>query len=177
MHRLRRRPCLPFPALLVALCALSWCICSTSALHADPPAAEHDQHADEQELLRLHEAVLAAHRNNDLDSWMQDEADHYVMVNRGEVLHPDKEVRRAQLQPYLNSTTFTKYADVIPPQVRVSRDATLGWVIAQVQIVGTRQMSDGTSLEFDDTWAWIELYEKQDGRWLRIGNVSNHKPE
>jgi hypothetical protein len=23
--------------------------------------------------------------------------------------------------------------------------------------------------------AWIELYEKRDGRWWRIGNVSNFK--
>lgn len=24
--------------------------------------------------------------------------------------------------------------------------------------------------------AWIELYKKRDGRWLRTGNVSNFKP-
>ena len=27
------------------------------------------------------------------------------------------------------------------------------------------------SIEFDS--AWIELYEKRNGRWVRIGNVSN----
>jgi hypothetical protein len=77
------------------------------------PAAGLAAEADQQELLLLHEAVLAAHRDNDLDSWMQDESDDYVMVSRGEI----------------------------------------------------------------QFWAWIELYEKRHGQWLRTGNVSNHKPE
>ena len=29
---------------------------------------------------------------------------------------------------------------------------------------------------FESVWAWIELYEKQEGEWKRIGNVSNRKP-
>jgi ketosteroid isomerase-like protein len=140
-------------------------------------AAGLAEEADQQELLRLHEAVLAAHRDNDLDSWMQDESDDYVMVSRGEIQFPDKKERRAQLGPYLDSTTFHEYADLVEPQVQVSDDGTLGWVVAQVHIVGTRRMPDGSSVDFDDTWAWIELYEKRDGHWLRTGNVSNHKPE
>ena len=175
---LRPRRSTPFSDLLLGLAIAAAFLSATAVLSIaeDKVDTTHIEN-DRQALLHMHETVLAAHRNNDLDSWMQDETDTYVMVNRGEVLHPDKDARRARLGPYLNSTTFHKYADLIEPQVRLSDDGSLGWVIAQVQIVGTRSMPDGSNIDFDDTWAWIELYEKQEGHWLRIGNVSNHKPE
>jgi len=170
-----RVPCRP--TFVVLLLLLPWYLGDPSVTTAEQTTDDGRNAADRQELLRLHEAVLAAHRNHDVDSWLRDESDHYVVVNRGEIDYPDLEARRALLGPYLQNTIFQEYVDIVEPVVRLSADATLGWVIAQVHIVGTRKMPDGTSVDFDDTWAWIELYEKQEGRWRRIGNVSNHKPE
>ena len=135
-----------------------------------------DQETDRQTLLRLHQEVLQAHRNNDLDTWMESETDDYVMVNRGSISTPDKAARRERLAPYLNSTTFAEYRDLVEPIVHLSEDGSLGWLIAQVRIVGTQKLPEGAPETFESTWAWIELYEKRHDKWLRIGNVSNVQP-
>ena len=60
--------------------------------------------------------------------------------------------------------------------MNVSRDGTLGWIIAQVYAQGTQTTADGETRPIEFVSAWIELYEKRNGRWLRTGNVSNFKP-
>ena len=52
----------------------------------------------------------------------------------------------------------------------------LGWVIAEVEIKGTRTSDDGESMPVEAIWAWIELYEKREGVWKAVGNVSNRRP-
>lgn len=39
--------------------------------------------------------------------------------------------------------------------------------------MGERKGADGETHRLELTSAWIELYEKRDGRWLRVGKVSN----
>ena len=149
----------------------------TVAVSAGMLIADTDKKsADATEILRLHKNILRAHMEGDLESWMAQAAEDYVVVSRGMVSFPTKEERAARLGPYLESTTFTEYGDVIEPVVKVSDDGTLGWLIAQVKISGTRTMTGGEKAPVDSEWGWIELYEKRDGRWLCVGNVSNMKP-
>jgi len=159
---------------LVMTCLL---VCVARSVLASPPSPTTTRQADVDRLLSLHNQVLQAHRDGDLDAWLRTESDDYVLVSRGEILAPDKQARRAQLGPYLANTTFSVYEDLVPPQVRVSEDGTLGWLVAQVHVVGATRGADGSEETFDDVWAWIELFEKRDGQWLRTGNVSNLKPE
>lgn len=131
---------------------------------------------DAAELLRLHEQVLQAHLEGDLEAWLDDESEDYVLANRGEITRPTRQERAEQIGPYLDSTRFSEYRDLVPPVVRVSDDGSLGWVIAQVRVAGEQTAADGTTRSFETVWAWIELYENRDGRWLRVGNVSNRRP-
>ncbi len=139
------------------------------------PGTSYSGEGDRTQILNLHKELLQAHLNNDIESWMESEADEYVVANRGEVSHPTKQQREERLRPYLERTKFSEYRDLIPPEVRVSIDGTLGWLIAQVKVSGVQTMEDGTKEPMDVIWAWIELFEKKDGRWLRVGNVSNLK--
>jgi hypothetical protein len=134
------------------------------------------ENPDVAALLALHEGALAAHRDGDVDALVAPESDDYVMGNRGELFFPSKDERVAQLGPYLAQTRFTTYRDLVPPVVRVSTDGTLGWVVCQVRIEGTRTMPSGDAHPVDSTWTWVELYEKRGGRWVRTGNVSTMKP-
>ena len=127
-------------------------------------------------LLALHQTVLQAHLQGDVELLLQDEPDDYVIASQGIVSHPDKAARRQRLGPYLTTTHFETYRDQVPPVVTVSADGTLGWVIVQVYVQGWQTAVDGTSTPLEFVSAWIELYEKRDGRWLRTGNVSNFKP-
>jgi hypothetical protein len=131
--------------------------------------------SDEQALLSLHATILRAHRENDLPAWMAAEADRFVLVNRGEITYPTKAERESVMAPYLKKTKFREYRDLVPPIVRVSKDGSLGWLIAQVAAAGVQTDASGKEKPIAFTAAWIELYEKQGGRWVGVGNVSNFK--
>jgi hypothetical protein len=131
---------------------------------------------DEELLLALHKAAIEAHLQNDIEIMLKDEEEDYILGSRGEVFRPSLEERRQMLSPYLAATTFDVYRDEIRPIVKVSEDGTLGWVVVQVYVRGEQDTGGGemASVEFDS--AWIELYEKRNGRWIRVGNVSNIRP-
>ena len=151
---------------ILAPLALVVCGCATSA----------DQEAEIAALKTLHAGVLEAHRQGDVDAWMAKEADTTVSANRGTISFQSSQERRARRERYLNATTFTVYRDLRPPVVKVSEDGTLGWVIAEVEIKGTHLSEEGEPSPVDGIWAWIELYEKQEGVWKAVGNVSNRRP-
>ncbi len=130
---------------------------------------------DKEQLLALHQKVIQAHFDADVDGWLEMETAEYISANRGVISYPSKEERRAGRTPYLQTTTFTEYRDVVDPVVKVSVDGTLGWVIVQVKVTGVQQAGDGEERPLSFESAWIELYEKKNGRWLCVGNVSNMK--
>lgn len=156
----------PLGALLVFLCLG----CARAVI---PPTDEAAA------LLSLHREILEAHLARDVERLLGTgfpRVDDFVMAGRGEISFPTREQMRARLGPYLASTRFDTYRDAVPPIARVSRDATMGWVIAQVEASGM-QRSDPNQPEepMSFTCAWIELYEKREGRWVAIGNVSSFK--
>jgi hypothetical protein len=138
--------------------------------------AQPDLETEAAKLRALHDQMLAAHRNGDVESWMSVEAEEITVAGRGEISFPSAADRRARRETYLGSTTFSVYRDMREPIVQVSDDATLGWLIAEVEIEGVRTI-DGTDVPFHSIWAWIETYEKQAGEWKMVGNVSNLRPE
>jgi hypothetical protein len=155
-----------------------WLLFCLAALHFSAPELESREGApvDADRILAIHEELLKSHLENDPEGVLTSEADGVVVVSRGEVLFPTKSERMVQFTRYLDRVEFERYRDVIPPLVRVSEDGTLGWLIAQVAIAGGYKGEDGERIPIESTWAWIELYEKRDGRWFRVGEVSNEKP-
>ena len=129
----------------------------------------------EAQLRALHAKVLRAHLQNDVDLLLEDDAPEGTEANRGVVSKTDAATTRSHLGPYLARTAFHEYRDLIEPVVAVSRDGSLGWVMAQVYARGTQRQDDGTQEPLEFTCAWIELYERRGDRWLRVGNVSNFK--
>lgn len=130
----------------------------------------------EAELLALHAAVIRAHLESDVDL-LPPSADGFVQANRGEVTRPDPRKSRERFADYLGRTRFSVYRDQVPPAVRVSGDGTLGWVIVQVEARGVQRTPEGASEPLAFVSAWIELYERREGRWHMVGNVSNFKGE
>jgi hypothetical protein len=129
-----------------------------------------------EEILAVHEGLIAAHLENSTERILSVEAEGYVVVSGGEVLYPTRDERLARFSSYLEATEFEEYRDLIAPRVHVSADGTTGWLITQARIAGIQRDQDGNPTRFESTWAWVELYEKRGGRWLRVGEVSNRKP-
>lgn len=130
---------------------------------------------DEAALRALHARVLRAHRESNPDLLLEGAADDFVQANRGEIRRPTLQERRARFADYLGRTTFEVYRDAAEPVVKVSKDGTLGWVIAQVEARGVQTGDDGKKEPLEFVSAWIELYEKRGGRWVSTGNLSNFK--
>ncbi|SDE59844.1 hypothetical protein [Kordiimonas lacus] len=133
-------------------------------------ASSQQAPSDEAALLAMHQEILDAHKNIGLEAWLAKGVDPFVSANRGVISYPTKEARTDMFRGYIGSTDFEYYRDMVPPVVKVSADGTLGWVIVQVEAKGVRA---GQVFEFQS--AWIELYEKQQGGWANVGNVSNFK--
>jgi hypothetical protein len=110
--------------------------------------------AAEDELIKMHQDLLQFHLKGDVESWLATESDQYVVANRGEVTHPSKKDREARIAPYLKRTKFKEYPDLIAPVVRVWKDGSLAWLIAQVRASGV-QTTDGKQEPIEFTSAWI----------------------
>jgi hypothetical protein len=149
---------------------VSFLLLSALLLACPAPLPSH-----EAQLRALHAKVLRAHLQSDVGLLLEDDAPQGTQAQRGVVSTTGSADTRAHLGPYLARTTFTEYRDLIEPVVAVSRDGTLGWVIVQVYARGTQRQDDGTVEPLEFTCAWIELYRRQDDRWLRVGNVSSFK--
>ncbi len=152
-------------------------VCFATA-HLSVSAIEARERSSDRtaEILKIHQDLLASHLRNDAGGVLSAEADTIVIVSRGEICHAAKEARTREFSEYLSRTEFEEYRDVIDPIVHVSDDGRTGWLLAQVRIAGSRIGADGARKPFESTWAWIELYERQDGRWRRVGEVSCEKP-
>lgn len=131
--------------------------------------------SDEAALMTLHVAGLKAHIDGSIDSLLANQSDDFVLVNLGEISTPTKQERREFLGPYLETTRFETYKDRVEPIIKISPDGTLGWVVAQIEARGTAVTPEGERpVEF--MAAWIELYERREGKWVSVGNSSSFKP-
>ena len=131
--------------------------------------------SDEAALRALHARGIRAHLESNPGLLLEDASEDFVLANRGSISHPTLAERRARFSSYLGRTTFSEYRDLVEPIVKVSKDGTLGWVIVQVEARGVQTTDAGKKEPLEFVSAWIELYEKRDGRWTSVGNVSNFK--
>lgn len=161
-------------AAATLLVCMGLAACATSP--PSTPAPPIDLAAERAQLLQLHEQVMAAHRSSDVDLLFRAEAPDYLLANRGEVSNPGWQARRDRFAAYFASTRFAEYLDTVPPVAQVAADGSLGWVVAQVRGRGERGTGSDAREPVAFESAWIELYEKRQGSWWRVGNVSNFRP-
>lgn len=151
------------PLLIALLAAISLSGCQPSdADHADAIEAIHAQ-------------ILQAHRDRNAEAWTALEADTLMVASRGQITRSLRAERLARRQRYLGTTRFSVYRDLEPPIVRVSRDGTMAWLFANVEVVAFPD-SLGAVDSTHTIWAWVELHEHRDGHWRLVGNVSNERP-
>jgi hypothetical protein len=155
------------------------CAAVASAIFAGTgsPPGSPSRDAAVAQLLALHEELLEALENGDPAVVMARESDGYVTANHGELVFPTSEERNARAEICPGLQTAAVCEDAIAPVVQVSPDGQLGWVIAQVV---TRALQDGAEGErggIATRCAWVELYERREGRWFRVGSVCNCGPQ
>ena len=129
--------------------------------------------ADIATLRALHEDSLRAHREGDWRFFGKGIGDDLVLGSRGEIVIPDRGETLERFRDYLGRTDFSAYHDASEPIVHVSEDGTMGWVLAHIYIAGIQDKGEPSESKYDTTWTWVSIFEKRNGKWLRVANVSN----
>lgn len=135
-----------------------------------------DLDAEKAQLLAMHREVMAAHLRSNPEPLLRNTVPDAVFVRDGELARPTAAEREQRMRSYLGRTRFSEYRDLQPPIVQISQDASLAWIIVQVKAGGIQSDEQGNEHPLEFVSAWIELYEKQQGRWVRTGFVSTFKP-
>jgi hypothetical protein len=143
-----------------------------SSASSGPPADAADRNA----ILALHAQMLKSHTEANPELFVQDSAEDFFSAFNGEIRKEPRERRVQSLRNLFGRIRFTEYVDLVPPEVRVSPDGKLAWLVAQTKAAGVRRDDKGVEQPLEYVTAWVVLFEKRDGRWMRVGVASSIRP-
>ncbi len=144
---------------------------------SDPQDQTRARAADRAELLRLHERQRTAHLERRADWLVSEWADSLYSVSRGGVSLGTPEQGRAGFQEYLDASTFQAWDDIVPPRIRISRDGQMAYVVVEKRVHLTTPDSSGAAQAERTRYAWLSVYEKQDGKWRLSAIASTDRPD
>ena len=144
-------------------------IASAAGASAQPSA---DLEKEKAELLRLHKMDREAHFKTDVAALLADAPEEFISVGRGKINRSSKEDVRKMFTGYFRDAKYYEWDDVEEPIVRVSNDGSMAWMITRTKVRRVQKSADGAEKEEKFVYAGIMTYEKRDGRWVRVANVS-----
>jgi hypothetical protein len=138
------------------------------------PAPDLEQ--DRAELLRLHDEARTAHVDKRADLMVASFDDSLRSVARGGVTIASPEENRTRMQAYFDRSTFQAWDDIEPPYLRISPDGRMAWKIVRKRVRLTAPDSTGRPVAEDVVYAWVEIYEKPQDRWILKAVASTDRP-
>ena len=139
-------------------------------------SARVDLASDWAELVRLHGLARTAHLEKRADLLVASFADSFVNISRGAVALRSPAESRARFQSYFDRVTFQEWDDLAPPLIRISPDGQMAYVIVQKSVRLTSSDSAGARQAEHTVFAWLEVYEKRDGKWTLMVVASTDRP-
>jgi hypothetical protein len=152
-----------------AICLFAVLLVGASAYAQSKPV---DLEKERAELLKLHQQDRRAHFQTDVDLLLAHHPEEFISVRSGKIYHPQKADTRKVFTESFKGATYSEWDDLEPPIIRVSNDGSLGWVIVRLQVRRTKKDAAGAEKEEKFVYAGIMTYEKRDGRWIKVANVS-----
>jgi hypothetical protein len=134
--------------------------------------ARVDLEAARRELLAAHESGRVAHFKADAGLLASERGETFLTVGQGKVETVTAMQERDFFEGYFRGARYEEWDDLEPPVVRVSDDGSMGWIVSRVRVKRTSPGADGTPQERAFVYAGIMTYEKSEGRWIRVANVS-----
>ena len=128
--------------------------------------------AEIEELRQLHRKDRQAHFQTDVPLLMSDSGPEFLYVSRGKIERLTPAAQHQGMSESMTGATYNEWDDLEPPIIRVSDDGSMGWIITRLRVKQTQKMADGKIQERTFVYAGIMTYEKRDGRWTRVANVS-----
>lgn len=126
---------------------------------------------DIAELQNIHIRDRQAHFDTNVREAISFFDDSYVYVRDGTISH----LPVAELEPiyadYFQGAVFHEWDDLEPPIIHISGDGKMAWVVETFRIRMSRSEGEQKT-ELTSVYAGMTVYEKIDGKWLRVANSS-----
>ncbi len=120
---------------------------------------------DLSELRRLHKQHQTAHLTYDAELFVGSFKEKVTQLQRGYVATKTKAENLARFKKYFASYKFIEWNDIKPPVFNISKDGTLATVIVEKRVRGTYKNEKGEEEQDHSIFAWLEVWEKIDGKW------------
>jgi len=152
------------------LCVILFFIAGAVCANAQPSP---DPEKEKAELLRLHKLDREAHFRTDVEMLLANSPDgEFISVSRGKITWTSKDDDRKKFTAYFRDAKYYDWDKLEEPIVRVSNDGSMAWMITRIRIRRVQKNAAGEEKEEKAVYAGIMTYEKRDGRWMRVANVS-----
>ena len=142
--------------------------CAVAATAQPSPDLEKEK----AELLRLHKSDREAHFKTDVDLLLENSPEEFISVSRGKISRSSKADARKMFTQYFRDAKYYEWDDVEEPIIGISNDASMAWMITRTRVRRVQKKAGGAEQEEKFVYAGIMTYEKRDGRWVRVANVS-----
>ncbi len=135
--------------------------------------------ADIAELLRLHEQQKTAHLTYNPELFIEMFAENLTQLQRGTSVTRTKAENLARFRSYFSRFKFSEWEDTNPPVIKISKDGTLATKIVQKSVKGTYKTETGEDEAHHTIFAWLEVWEKIDGKWkvTTVASTDNAGPK
>ena len=131
-----------------------------------------DLEKERADLLRLHEAGREAHFRTDVEQLLGSAPEEFITVSDGKITRVTKSDQRKHFADYFKDAKYYEWDDMEEPIIRVSKDGSMAWMITRVKVRRTQKDAAGMEREQKFIYAGIMTYEKHDGKWMQVANVS-----
>jgi hypothetical protein len=143
-------------------------VACTAAASAEPTDLEKEK----AELLRIRKSDREAHFKTDVEALLENSPEEFISVGRGKINRSSKDDARKMFTGYFRDAKCYEWDDVEEPIIRISNDASMASMITRTRVRRVQKKADGADEEEKFVYAGIMTYEKRDGRWVRVANVS-----
>jgi hypothetical protein len=156
------------------LCALLLILASL-VLTGCKPRVDADQ--EKAAILAINEAVGQAHFEHDAAKFLSHNAQEWYSVRDGKVLRRKKDEAVIGLDQYLKSVDFKEVTAITPPEIQISEDGRMAWLIGNVRVRGIQKQPNGVQTEIAFVSTWLSVYQKQGSEWYLVATATTEREE
>ncbi len=119
-------------------------------------------------LLRLHKQALQAHFEKNASAFLAAYAPEWYDLRDTGIRLRKKEEAFPSIERYFKRTHFSDISEIGTPIIHISMDASMAWVIGEMRVEATQEVSDEKERDFSFHCTWVSIYEKHEGEWAQV---------
>lgn len=128
---------------------------------------------EKAKLLQLHKRALRAHLENDAQAFLAAYASQWYDVRQTGIRLRTKEEALPSIEHYFQRTHFSEITEVVAPIIHLSADTSMAWVIGDMRVRATQEVSEEKERDFSFRCVWVSIYEKHEGKWAQVVDASS----